>query len=242
MAKVALSVASGGDLDGDAIDDLLVSIGGTQPSVQVFRGREDWDTSAPVIRADFELGTPDPTTDGDLLFGPIQENTTSIAVLPAEVPTGDAGTRALLDGLMDLTVEFWHRMIPTDVSSGGGWVFSSAGADPLTSGFAIGSDIGQVQIAVGANIFSTNALLDSDGFHHVAVVRDTAAQQYRIYIDGELADTLESAVPLGAIESEIVLLGQRVSGIDPQGGYFLDPSPLQARLDELRIWEGVRSQ
>ena len=41
-AGLPLSVASAGNVDGDRFDDLLVSIGGDQPHVELFRGREIW--------------------------------------------------------------------------------------------------------------------------------------------------------------------------------------------------------
>ena len=40
--RIRTSLESAGNIDGDAFDDLLVSIGGESPEVRVFRGRSDW--------------------------------------------------------------------------------------------------------------------------------------------------------------------------------------------------------
>ncbi len=224
-----LNAAVAGDIDGDAFDDLLVSVGGEQPRVEVFRGRAEWTDFTAVLESDFEpaegLG---PTTDGDLLFND------SVAVLP----------NAVFDGQTDVTVEFWYRSDDQAPTTGLIASASPSQSDLFTLHFDGdgGENFRVLDAGRPFDFLNFNGSTPSaDGeWHHFSVVRDQTNGQLSLYFDGALVEVqtgiVFSPITVDDVTPGLVVLGQKL------GPSFTNSDPLVGRLDDLRVWDTVRTE
>jgi len=163
--------------------------------------------------------------EGDLLFDD------DVVTLP----------HGLLDGRTDLTVEFK-------------WKTNQAGFQAVLSGANAGSNneflifAGRTQLVIydhGASLtaFYYGADIGDGQWHHFAVVREplsASTVQFSLYIDGDLKGTQSLNVAETIhIDPNGLVLGQEQ---DVVGGAFDPTQALRGRLDDVRIWETVRSE
>jgi hypothetical protein len=134
-----------------------------------------------------------------------------------------------------LTVEFWVRS--TD-SGRDGWVMCyAAGSDPSQALLGIG-DISNLRVRVkDAETDSTGVGVDDGRWHHVAVTWRSSDGRLEIFKDGESAYDTTGIATGEAIPGE----GTLVFGQNPWEG-FNEHYALAGQLDEVRIWEGVRTR
>ena len=113
------------------------------------------------------------------------------------------------------TIEFWMRTAPADnapvfgdPTSEDGWtlghiivdrdVFGTDVPDYGISLFNGGISFGVRTNAGQRTIYSSDLALEDNTWHHIAAVRDTAAAQLRLYVNGTLRATANSA-PAGSV-------------------------------------------
>nr|WP_246484191.1 LamG-like jellyroll fold domain-containing protein [Marivibrio halodurans] len=138
----------------------------------------------------------------------------------------------------DLTVEMWIN--PSDLSGGRLLSFGAdngeTSADNVLYSLHVSesgtltfiSDTGQRD----AQVATFDAVdLTQGAWQHVSVVRDNGAGELRLYLNGQIAQTLDYAVtPTGGGAGQLVL-GADTGG---EGGGF------SGLMDEIRVWSGVR--
>ena len=219
-----ISVASGGNLNGDAFDDLIVSVGGNNPTVQIFNGRTDWSNSAELYSADFRFANeaeprPTPTSDADLRFFD------ALVALPNDV----------LNGLDDFTVEFSYKT--TDTTDG--FVLTGAGANSTNEVLVGFLNSTTMDIWVNGGLYQFTDLSDiaDDQWHNYSIVRDTGNLELSLYIDDVLVETQSLQATHAAtlvIDPVGLYLGQDQDAI---GGDFNFNQALSGRLDAFRVWQ-----
>ena len=191
-----LRVASGGAIDGDKFDALLVSVGGHDPAVHVFKGREQWTSTVELLAADFSYANSEqpsvtPTGDGDLQFANRQLN------LPG----------ALLDNQTDVTVEFWLRTADATDQA----ILSAAGAraDNELLLFLLNNRTLRVFNEGLVHDFDVFINVADDAWHHYSVVRGQSSSSLSLYVDGALIEK-KTAIPMTALQvaGNGLLLGQ----------------------------------
>ncbi len=217
-AGIPLSVASAGNVNDDRFDDLLVSVGGEQPRVELFRGDELWVEPIDVLGSWLSDDPPGWLSDGELLF-----DGTGAAFLPT----------LLLEGQTDLTFEFWYSSRDPDSST----VLSVGGA----AGISLSLEDGGTSLAwsegtesVKFQLFDNGDSIADGAPHHLALVRDadTTDSGIELYVDGKLVAAQDvDALDALEIDAEEILLGDHAS----------QTAPLRGTLYELRVWETVRT-
>ena len=218
-AGLPLSVASGGDMDGDHIDDLLVSVGGTQPHVELFRGRETWiDVGEPVSNLmPSDVLSLEPA--GSLRFS------NNVLDLPGGV----------LNGRNDFTIEFSLR---TTTALPGQTVLSAANAgndNEFLIMFGTNNSI-DVYFRRAAYNFALGDM-DDDQWHHFAIVREVRVNDpdwLRVYVDGQLVgEQPGSSIATLSVATNGLLIGQEQDSL--RGGFDVNQA-LKSDLDEIRFW------
>ncbi len=134
-------------------------------------------------------------------------------------------------GSADRTVECW---IKTSNSKATQQVIIDYGVmSPLGSRFTLNLiNFGLLRIEVGGNGFNSSQSIADGNWHHVAITYDNGATtKFTMYIDGQLETSQNTTVPVNTASTG-VFLGQRNDGVN----YF------EGTLDEVRIWNTVRSQ
>lgn len=160
------------------------------------------------------------------------------------------GTSDALAITGDITIEGWFK--PTDTSAvqnfiyfGGEFDDTADANENMLFGMGISAD-GEVYANHQSGTGTSNALDNGTAgydttstvtfgeWNHVAAVRDTAAQTWKIYIDGELVqETSYADNPAGGSAGQLYLGGIKVAaGMDQ---YF------SGQMDEIRIWSEARS-
>ncbi|MBT8446053.1 MAG: LamG domain-containing protein, partial [Gammaproteobacteria bacterium] len=231
--RLPLSAANGGSLNGDQFDDLLVSVGGADPTVQVFNGRQTWPVErVEVLAADFSYANAEPTIaptlDGALEFnGAADGGIGQSLTLPS----------AILNGATDLTIEFWMQ---TGVGDRTILSAEDNGEVALEIGYSGSQLLVVTRNTSGGqsfNTITTTTILNDTEWHHVAVTLDLGAGVINVYVDGQLTGTSlpgTAMLPTLSVEPGSLVVGQsRV------GGFGL--SAYTGQLDELRFWRTVRS-
>jgi Concanavalin A-like lectin/glucanases superfamily/Pentaxin family len=140
--------------------------------------------------------------------------------------------RAISSGPINLngsfTVEFWFR---SDVSGPIG-VFS----------YAVPGSPNQLTYYSDGDVFSndfnfgTGNVATPGRWHHVAIVRDFANSRLKIYFDGVETNDFLSTTP--NVSNGIIVLGEDQ---DSFGGGFNPAQALIGAIDEVRIWNDVRT-
>ena len=140
----------------------------------------------------------------------------------------------VLDGLQDLTVEFWVRS--TNITKPINTVFHAT----HTGGndFSIEFDQYGTNVFTQYGDFSVSSAHENNKWYHVAVVRQAASNTLQIFEDGNLLGDglLTSSAPLYITGA--VVLGQEQ---DTVGGGFSSSQALEGQLDEVRVWKTARS-
>ncbi|MEQ8604225.1 MAG: LamG-like jellyroll fold domain-containing protein [Marivibrio sp.] len=139
----------------------------------------------------------------------------------------------------DLTLEMWVN--PTSLDGGRLLSFHSGTGDGESENALYTLFVGSGGVLTfssetgdGTNhdVAFQDASLESGAWRHVSVVRDTAAQELRLYIDGQLADAVDYAItPTGGEDSRLV-----IGANTPEGGNYFN-----GFMDEVRVWSEARS-
>jgi alpha-tubulin suppressor-like RCC1 family protein len=136
----------------------------------------------------------------------------------------------------NLTVECWFR--PTQQSGEDGQWWQGMGlvdgeVAGLTNDFGLSFGKGKVLFGTGGTSDTTirSDIITLGQWHHVAATRDRASGAMKLYVDGQLvASGMGSTAALTAPAQ--MRLGSLATGI----GFF------QGQMDEIRLWNVVRSQ
>ncbi|MEM9544950.1 MAG: LamG domain-containing protein, partial [Bacteroidota bacterium] len=143
------------------------------------------------------------------------------ATLPSEI-SGDS----------DFTLEVWFRSDNTTLNGHMPRVFTWWG-DPnsrLEGGDIDGEFVIYTKSVTGVNeFFNTNIFIRDGQWHHVAVSRQ--GNNYDVYIDGNLTNTFEKSIDL-----------YNNFSIGNWNGTSIQNSQWIGDLDEIRLWDVVRSQ
>eukprot|EP00961_Rhodomonas_salina_P083529 1121955-Rhodomonas_salina.1 len=153
------------------------------------------------------------------------------------------------------TIEFWFKRTPRDDAGFGGWsVFLSYGMNFWVSSGTTNSPDDHCLI----NVAGTNSNDDFRGtgkkcavneWHHLAFTRGHTGGVYKLYIDGELEETLPASLEAGAGDgihpvlagnSKNLVLGQEQDN-NGDGG-FQTSQAFSGYMTELRIWSVERTQ
>jgi hypothetical protein len=146
---------------------------------------------------------------------------------------------ALLSGRTDLTIEFMLQTAdPTDQA-----VLSAAASDANNNEFLIYFTSRTSLAVYDHNVVTTFAGLPDiadQRWHHFAVVRDQANGRISLYMDGTHMGTQANSGALSplSVAPNGLVVGQEQ---DKVGGNFDSRQALYGCLDELRIWNTVRT-
>lgn len=239
-ASAPLYATSAGDIDGQGADELMVSIGGSQPQVYLFTGGVDLVRTATFFTA---------SGNGQLAFN--DDFLTLPDALPDLAETTEVDESApILNGATDLSVEFSLRIDPDNATPQ--TLLSTLAADASGEAFAVRfiesalGDLDTLRVIDGAQTFDFGVGNVANGeLHRFSVVRDTNAGTISIYSDGLLIDTLAAAAPLVALDifDTRSLVGQGQTLITDDSGnpmLVFSADPLRATLEEFRLWNRVR--
>jgi hypothetical protein len=196
------------------------------------------------IIADFNNPTPTPTPTATSTATP-----TATSTLTPTPPTDNYALRfqptsnpkvilmPLAPNLnfgLDMTIEFWIRT--TSVFGGTNWYNSQWILDKDVPGFTT-PDWG-VALRSGkitTNLSSGVATVNNGTWHHIAITRNPATGQQIFYVDG-----VQDAVNSGGTNSQSNSLALIVGSENGAGGPLTHA--FAGDLDELRLWNIVRSQ
>jgi predicted outer membrane repeat protein len=136
-----------------------------------------------------------------------------------------------------ITAEFWIKT--SDTTRDAGLISYAVGGAALANEFLI-FDSDDLQILVKGETTGPTGLSVADGFwHHVAVTWDSLSGQTVLYIDGITNN-------LGVLAQGQIITGSGTLVFgdeqDSLGGGFVASEALIGQLDDIRIWNTVRSQ
>lgn len=176
---------------------------------------------------------------------------TARAVAPISVDAAEAhgegqalafagGAPLVLDGVPPLgtgdayTLAFWLRTTGLGEVVMSGWDGDEQQPYAVELVVGAGGELVAYRGRPGEHQSMTTGRPVADGaWHHVALVNDPESGATRLYLDGRAADSLRSARPFGVPAPRLLALGGRTKAT---GG----PAAFTGRLDELRVWRGVR--
>ncbi len=134
-----------------------------------------------------------------------------------------------LDGLSDVTVEYWVKFIHEESAS---VPFIGRNAGEMYEYFHAWRGAAGYSTGVMGAWDAPGPQLPDDEWFHLAVTRDGATGEVKVYVNAILIDV--DSLPAGALFIETLMLGQNTT---------FDPGhALHGYIDELRIWNYVRSQ
>ncbi|HND53855.1 MAG TPA: LamG domain-containing protein, partial [Pirellulaceae bacterium] len=145
---------------------------------------------------------------------------------------------AVLNGRGNVTTEFWFQTTRTGEQS----IVSGANASNANAYLIDLVTPTQLQFyssTSGSTFVSWTIPSVADGrWHHMAVVRDDSADQATLYLDGVSYGARSMTMSTLSIASGGLLLSQEQDSV---GGSFDVNQVFQGQLDDLRVWNGVRT-
>lgn len=169
-----------------------------------------------------------------------------LGALPTQAQTG-WGSALVFDGATgyvelarpisrDFTIEFWFQSTQVTGSDsqwylGTGLVDAEVGG--LKNDFGLSLGAGRVLFGTGNpdKTIASTALLADGTWHHVAATRQKATGTLKLFVDGVQDATIDTGNTSELVDSPIIRLGSLATGLN----FF------QGRIDEVRIWDVVRS-
>ena len=157
------------------------------------------------------------------------DGTDDYVVLPGEA----------LDGLADMTAEFWLSTQDTGPQA----IISGANAGNSREYLVLLQSDTELRLYSGESLYSyvswTIASVADGAWHHFAVVRDDTSNEATLYLDGGSQGTVSTTLNPLSIDSAGLILGQDQSSV---GGGFSSTTALHSQLEEIRLWDAVRSE
>ncbi|NLF73929.1 MAG: hypothetical protein GX575_33385, partial [Candidatus Anammoximicrobium sp.] len=145
---------------------------------------------------------------------------------------------AIVDGLSDLSVEFWLQT----TKAGGQTFLSGANAGNANEILIYASSSSAFEVYTGESNSTklgwTTPTIADNVWHHVAVVRDATAANVTLYVDGISRGT--QAAPLSALDVDPggLFVGQDQNAV---GGSFDPNEAFRGTLDEFAIFDTALS-
>ncbi|MDR9416463.1 MAG: LamG-like jellyroll fold domain-containing protein [Gracilimonas sp.] len=149
------------------------------------------------------------------------------------------GVASEFSGKVDFTVEFWFKADKDDqVSTGQVALFgihTSEGSNgPILLMGTGGTQNGLPTIFFGGFQPQQNIQIGDNRWHHAAFIQDIVENQLRLYIDGELIQSVNTSGQSLATDFQWSF-GQEYDGGATSDHY-------KGKFDDIRIWKSVRSQ
>jgi hypothetical protein len=180
-----------------------------------------------VITAEYAGSTEFAASTGTLTGGQVVENSPPVAGAGTALALGPAAASAAtvrVDGAFDagnLTIEAWVKPTWTAPGQVGATptVVLLGGEDGPVLSIGISADRAKATFGVDAATREVPASLDDAAWHHLALM--CADSQVRFYVDGLLADTIETSRTRAGLD---LVIGQGLVG----------------QVDEVRVWSRTR--